>query len=61
MICSVLNNQDIFSTIENYEHLQVLLLADNTLHDNNKNWLINWFIIRTDYIHSCAGGAQIKG
>ena len=37
MICSVLNNQDIFSTIENYEHLQVLLLADNTLHDNNKN------------------------
>ena len=36
MTCSELNNQDIFCAVENYVHLQGLLLADNTHYENKK-------------------------
>ena len=36
MICSELNNKDIFCAVGNYEHLQSLSLADNTRDDNKK-------------------------
>ena len=57
MICSELNNQDIFCAIENYEHLQGLSLADNTHYENKKIGLL----IGMDYYYSCVSGAQIRG
>ena len=57
MICSELNNQDIFCAVENYEYLQGLSLAGNTHHEKKKIDLL----IRMDYYYSCISGAQIKG
>ena len=57
MICSELNNQDIFCAIENYKHLQGLSLADNTHHEKKKIELL----IGMDYCYSGLSGAKIKG
>ena len=57
MICSELNNQDIFGAVENYVHLQSLSLADNTYCENKKIDVL----IGMDYYYSCVSGAQIKG
>ena len=36
VICSELNNQNIFYAIGNYKHLQGLSLSDNTHHEKNQ-------------------------
>ena len=36
MICSELNNQNIFYAVGNYKHLQGLSLSDNTHHEKNQ-------------------------
>ena len=56
IICSELNDQDIFCVIKNYIHLQGLLLAENTHHENKKIGLL----IGMDCYYSCVRGAQIK-
>ena len=57
MICSELNNQDIFCAVGNYVHLQGLSLVDNTRYENENIDLL----IGIDYYYSCVNGAQIRG
>ena len=52
MICSELNNQDIFCAVGN-----CLSLVDNTRYENENIDLL----IGIDYYYSCVNGAQIRG